>query len=114
MGSNFVWYFRLGMWVVLVAASLWFLFGKKHAKIKQTLFAILAVLSGGTMLLLTVMTDYSRYLLYLDIFLIALITVGNLWQFRVCGSCASLVRGEFFSRPKVCDSCGARLGAKQP
>jgi hypothetical protein len=113
MDSNSVWYLRLGIWVVLVAANLWLLFGIKHAKIKKTLLPVLAVLAGGAMVLLALRADYPRDSLYLEVPLLILITVGNLWQFRVCGSCARLVRGEFFGRPQVCDKCGAKLGAKQ-
>jgi hypothetical protein len=98
---------------VLVAANLWLLFGTKHAKIKKTLLPVLAVLAGGSMVLLSVLADYPRDTLYLEVPLLILITVGNLRQFRVCGSCARLVRGEFFSRPKLCDNCGAKLGARQ-
>lgn len=111
MDGNSVWYFRLGIWALLVAANLWLLFGTKHAKLKRALLPVL-VLAAGSMVVLSVLANYPRETLYFEVAAMILITVGNLWQFRVCGSCARLVRGEFFDRPKVCDSCGAKLGSR--
>lgn len=113
MERNSVWFIRLGILVVLAAVNLWLLFGTKHARTKMTLLPVLIVLAGASWALLSVLRVIRGPSLYLEIPLLVLITLGNLWQFRVCGSCARLVRGDFFSRPKLCDSCGAKLGAQR-
>jgi hypothetical protein len=105
-------YVYFGIWAALMAANLYILFATKNAKAKRMLLPVLGVLAGVSVLLFLVLNDFSRAVLYLAVPVVILISILNLRQFKICDSCASLVRGEFFGVPKECHNCGARLNGK--
>lgn len=112
MNKDSIRYVYFGIWAALVAANLYILFATKNAKLKRTLLPILGALAGVSVLLFLVLADFSREALYLAVPVVILTTILNLRQFKICDSCASLVRGEFFGVPKECHKCGARLNGK--
>lgn len=109
-GTSFYIYF--GLWLVLVAAGLYVLFGSKNAKLKKAMLPALVILAGGMAFLWLVMSGVSQQMRYLLIPIIIIMIVLNLRRFKICANCASLVQGEFFSRPTRCHKCGADLNAR--
>ena len=105
-------YIYVGLWLVLVAASLYLLFGSKNAKLKKAMLPILVILGGGLAFLWLVMSGVSPQMRYILIPIIIIMIVVNLRQFKICANCASLVQGEFFGRPTRCRKCGADLNAQ--
>jgi hypothetical protein len=113
MSKDSIRYVYIGIWLTLLAANLFLLFGTKKPKLKRALLPILGGLAVISVLLFLTLADFCREALYLALPVVILITVLNLRQFKICDSCASLVRGDFFSVPKECHKCGAKLTGNQ-
>ncbi len=97
--------------VTLAVANLYIVFGSKNAKLKRALIPFVGVVAGVSVLLFLARLGFSSQTLYLATPILILMIVLNLRQFKICGSCANLVRGDFFGVPKACDKCGAKLSA---
>ncbi len=105
-------YIYFGVWAALAIADLYLLFGTKNAKLKRILFPLLVIFAGVWVLLFIVFLGFPRHVLYIAIPSVILITILNLKLTKFCDACGSVVRGEFFSVPKQCNNCGAKLRGK--
>ncbi len=111
--SNSRHYLFFGIWAIGILANLYLLFGTKNPKLKARLLPIIGVLAGAAGLMVLVQWGLPRTALYFVVPAYALLIVLNLRQFKICEGCASLVRGDWFSAPRECLKCGAKLNGER-
>jgi predicted neutral ceramidase superfamily lipid hydrolase len=101
-------YAQYGILATLAAANFYIVFGK-NSTLKRALLPVLGALASVSLLLFLALIGLPSRMLYLAVPVVILMIVLNLRQFKICGSCSSLVRGAFFAVPKECHKCGAKV-----
>ena len=106
MGTFIIYFIIL---LMLGAVAPYLLFRTKNAKIKRILFPLLVILVGSWVLGFIWFLGFPRKVLFIATVSVALVSFLNWRSFKFCNACGSTVRGESFSTPKQCSSCGAEF-----